>query len=78
MTRELEVTIKGSGDYRVGWGRPTRGLSRFEDLPKRALDYLNFLSERTGVEVGCISTGPERNETILIAGSKLEALVGCA
>ena len=61
-----------------GWGKPTRGLSRFEDLPKRALDYLNFLSERTGVEVGCISTGPERNETILIAGSKLEALVGCA
>ena len=37
--------------------------------------YLRFLSERTGVEVGCISTGPERDETILIEGSRLQALL---
>jgi RNA polymerase sigma factor (TIGR02999 family) len=36
---------------------------------------LRFLSERTGVEVGCISTGPERDETILIEGSRLAALL---
>jgi adenylosuccinate synthase len=58
-----------------GWKSETRGLSRYDDLPVRARDYLRFLSERTGVEVGCISTGPERDETILIEGSKLAALL---
>jgi len=54
-----------------GWKSETRGLTRQEELPGRARDYLKFLSERTGVEIGCISTGPERDETILIQGSRL-------
>ncbi len=58
-----------------GWHSPTRGLTREEDLPARARDYLRFLAEATGVEVGCISTGPERDETILIPGSKLDHLL---
>lgn len=60
-----------------GWTSPTRGLTCERDLPSRAKDYLKFLSERTGVEVGCISTGPERGETVMIAGSRLEKLLGC-
>jgi adenylosuccinate synthase len=62
-------------DKLPGWCSPTRGLSHFEDLPRRALDYLQFLADQTGVEVGCISTGPERAETIFIPGSKLEKLL---
>lgn len=58
-----------------GWKSPTRGLADFDALPKRAHDYLKFLSGRLGVEVGCISTGPERDETILIRGSKMAALL---
>jgi adenylosuccinate synthase len=58
-----------------GWKSETRGLSRERDLPARARDYLRFLSERTGVEVGCISTGPERDETILIESSRLAELL---
>jgi adenylosuccinate synthase len=58
-----------------GWNGSTRGLARFEDLPTGAVEYLRFLTERTGVEVGCISTGPERHETILLKGSRLEELV---
>jgi len=58
-----------------GWKGTTRGLKRNEDLPSGAVDYLRFLSDRTGVEVGCISTGPERDETILINGSRLERLI---
>ncbi len=34
-----------------------------------------FSGEPTGVEVGCISTGPERNQTIVRAGSRFEKLV---
>ena len=58
-----------------GWKGSTRGLSKFSDLPRGAVDYLRFLAERTSVEVGCISTGPERHETIVVKGSRLEELV---
>ena len=55
-----------------GWRSKTAGLKRYEDLPALAKEYLNFLGQQTGVEVGCISTGPERSETIVIPGSRLE------
>jgi adenylosuccinate synthase len=58
-----------------GWATPTRGITRFEELPEAARRYLNFLEERTGVEIGGVSTGPERNETIIRPGSKLEKLI---
>ena len=59
-----------------GWKASTRGISKLSDLPAAARDYLKFLEERTGVEVGCISTGPERMETMVLAGSKLAELLG--
>jgi adenylosuccinate synthase len=59
-----------------GWRSSTRGIARYEDLPERARAYLRFLEERTGIEIGGVSTGPERNETIIRPGSKLERLIG--
>jgi adenylosuccinate synthase len=59
-----------------GWRCATRGIVRYEELPQAARDYLAFLEERTGVEIGGVSTGPERNETIIRTGSKLERLIG--
>jgi adenylosuccinate synthase len=58
-----------------GWGSPTFGITSYDDLPGRAKDYLAFLESRAGVEIGCISTGPERNQTIIRPGSRLESLV---
>jgi adenylosuccinate synthase len=58
-----------------GWCSSTRGVSHYEQLPERAQSYLKFLEDRTEVEVGCISTGPERTETIIRPGSKLEKLI---
>ncbi len=58
-----------------GWCTSTRGIARYEDLPELARSYLKFLEDHTGVEVGGISTGPERNETIIRPGSKLERLI---
>jgi len=58
-----------------GWRSPTAGLTRYQDLPPRARDYLNFLEQQSGVEIGCISTGPERAQTILRSGSRLEGLL---
>ena len=60
-----------------GWGTSTFGISSYDALPARAKDYLAFLEARTGVEIGCISTGPERNQTIVRSVSRFEHLV-CA
>ncbi len=58
-----------------GWSESTFGISSYDDLPAKAKDYLAFLEERSAVEVGCISTGPERNQTIVRKGSRLEKLL---
>jgi adenylosuccinate synthase len=57
-----------------GWNSSTFGVSTYDELPAKAKDYLAFLESRTGVEIGCISTGPERNQTIVRGGSKFAAL----
>jgi adenylosuccinate synthase len=59
-----------------GWRVSTFGVSTYEDLPAQARDYLDFLEQRGGVEVGCISTGPERNQTIVKPGSHFGQLFG--
>ncbi len=58
-----------------GWKTPTSGITRYEDLPAAARDYIAFLEEKTGVEVGCVSTGPDRSQTMIRAGSKMEKLL---
>ena len=58
-----------------GWKAKTEGISRFQDLPAKARDYLRFLQDSSGVEVGCISTGPERTQTIVQPGSRLASLL---
>ena len=60
----------------TGWNTSTFGIARFDELPAKAKEYLVFLESRTGVEVGCVSTGPERNQTIVRAGSRFEKLIG--
>jgi adenylosuccinate synthase len=59
-----------------GWRTSTRGIQNLADLPAAARAYLDFLESRTGVEVGCVSTGPERTETLVRPGSKLERILG--
>jgi adenylosuccinate synthase len=72
-TRELE---KAEPVYErlPGWRSSTKGVSDWNALPAAAQRYLSFLEAQAGVEVGCISTGPERNETICRAGSRFAAL----
>ena len=59
-----------------GWKSRTKGITSLDLIPKKAMDYLKFLEEKTGVEVGCVSNGPERNETIIVPGSILARLLG--
>ncbi|MFN0167283.1 MAG: adenylosuccinate synthase [Bryobacteraceae bacterium] len=73
-SREIEA-IEPVYERRPGWLASTAGVSSYRALPEKARAYLEYLEEKTGVEVGCISTGPERNQTILRAGSKFQRLL---
>ncbi len=73
-TRRME-SIKPVFKRLPGWNRSTRGITKVENLPGEARQYLEFLEEKTGIEVGSVSNGPERNETMLVSGSKLERLL---
>ena len=55
--------------------RPLSARSATIACPRGAQEYLAFLEEHTGIEAGCISTGPERNQTIVRPGSRLEKLL---
>jgi adenylosuccinate synthase len=48
-----------------GWSAPTRGLRAFADLPEAARRYVSRLEEVSGVPAAIISTGSERDHTIL-------------
>lgn len=49
-----------------GWSESTFGISRWEDLPENARVYLKRLETLCGVPVDIVSTGPERDETIVL------------
>ncbi len=57
-----------------GWRCPTSGIAAFDQLPRAAQDYLAFLEDRIGIEIGGVSTGPRREQTIVREGSVLERL----
>jgi adenylosuccinate synthase len=49
-----------------GWMESTVGLKSFAALPKAARAYLARIEALTGVPIDLISTGPERDETIVL------------
>ncbi len=49
-----------------GWKTKTRGIKKFDDLPKNAKNYIKELEKFIETKVSSISTSPERNDTILI------------
>ena len=48
-----------------GWSRPTSGARLYDDLPIEARQYVRRLEEVSGVSVAIISTGSDREETIV-------------
>ncbi len=49
-----------------GWKESTVGAKAFDALPRAARDYLRRLESLVGAPVAIISTGPERDETIVL------------
>ncbi|MBM3802743.1 MAG: adenylosuccinate synthase [Acidimicrobiia bacterium] len=53
----------------AGWQTKTAGIRSYQELPERAKDYLKLLSDVTETEFSFISTGPDREDTIVVPGS---------
>ena len=49
-----------------GWDRPTASVRRYEDLPVEARDYVERIQELIGCPIDVISTGPHRDETVMV------------
>ena len=53
-------------DELAGWQESTVGVKTYEGLPKAARKYLRRIEELCAVPADIISTGPERDETIVM------------
>ena len=49
-----------------GWSGTTFGAKTMDDLPPEAVAYLNRVSQVCGIPIDMISTGPDRDETIVL------------
>ncbi|MFN3579629.1 MAG: adenylosuccinate synthase [Pseudomonas sp.] len=49
-----------------GWSESTLGAQTLEQLPENARAYIKRVEELVGAPVDIISTGPDRNETIIL------------
>lgn len=49
-----------------GWTESTLGIKQMDALPENARAYLNRIQEIVGVPIDIVSTGPERDQTIIL------------
>jgi adenylosuccinate synthase len=49
-----------------GWKASTIGTHSFEDLPIEAQDYIRKIEELSQIPVDILSTGPDRDETLIL------------
>lgn len=69
ITKEFPVTPlleKAKPVYKVlpGWKCDIRGISKYEDLPENARNYVEFIEKEIGYPITIVSNGPKRNEII--------------
>ena len=48
-----------------GWQSSTEGATEFDNLPSKAQEYINFIEDFVGCPISFVSTGPNRDQTIL-------------
>jgi adenylosuccinate synthase len=59
-----------------GWQQPTRGVTEFSKLPIEAQRYVARLEETSGVKAAIVSTGSERNHTVIRDKPLIESTIG--
>ncbi len=60
------IDVKPVYEDLPGWSETTYGITRYDDLPANARAYLKRMEEVSGAEVAIISTGPDRDHTIVL------------
>ena len=50
-----------------GWKTDISGIRKYEDLPEKARKYIERMAEVTGIDIGIVSVGPNRDQTIVVA-----------
>jgi adenylosuccinate synthase len=70
VSNELR-TVEPIYETLPGWKTSTLGMTDLSELPRAAREYVSFLSNHIGVQIGLISTGPERSQTIIVRDSAL-------
>lgn len=63
--RQLEA-VEPVYETLPGWNSDITGITSYDELPGAAKDYLAFVSDFLGVPASIISSGPKREETILV------------
>ena len=69
VTTEFPPTVKLEKAKPVletlpGWKCDIRGITEFDQLPREAQDYVNFIQKEIEVPIKIVSTGPSRHEII--------------
>jgi adenylosuccinate synthase len=49
-----------------GWNQSTEGITEFDKLPQAAQEYLRFQERESGARIGMVSTGPDREQTMVL------------
>ncbi len=65
MDFEVLSNVKPIYETVAGWSAPTRGVTEFKKLPRNAQRYIKRLEKLLGVSIRYVSTGSNRNETII-------------
>ena len=73
MPPDVETLEQVTPEYKSlpGWRADTYGVRDGGKLPAAAREYMKYIGDQLGVEVGIVSTGPERDATIVTPNSKL-------
>jgi adenylosuccinate synthase len=72
--KTMEAPAQASGYEKIeciyqklpGWRSSTQGITKFDQLPRQARDYMSFLEKETEAKLGMVSTGPDRDHTIFL------------
>jgi adenylosuccinate synthase len=72
VTDEIPADVRGLESIKPvytklkGWQTPTDAITDFDKLPAAAKEYLHFQERESGAQVGMVSTGPDRDQTIVM------------
>jgi adenylosuccinate synthase len=72
ITDEIPADVQGLEQIKPvytklkGWRQSTEGITEFDKLPLNAREYLLFQERESGARIGMVSTGPDRNQTMVL------------